>query len=111
MRLSELKPTFLKIEPASAAVTYRMTDKIEEADGVQFLCPKCFAKNNGPVGTHSVLCWAPHVPQTINPTPGRWKLEGTSYEDLSLVAGSSSVALLGGCAWHGYITKGEAITI
>ena len=78
-----------------------------QADGLLFLCPKCFKANKGPVGTHSVLCWKPHVPQTMSPKPGRWNITGTGFHDLSLVAGSSSVKLMGGCNWHGHVTKGE----
>ena len=31
-------------------------DALTEADGVWFLCPKCFAANGGAVGTHAVIC-------------------------------------------------------
>ena len=89
-------------------------DSIAEADGIIFLCPKCFAHNGGSVGTHSVICWNPSVPQTTSPKPGRWNLVGTGYHDLSLVVGSSSVLLNGRCwegaggeGWHGFVTNGE----
>lgn len=104
MKLSELEPTFLK---STGDLTHRQIDDIKEADGIMFLCPVCFAKNNGPVGTHSIICWQPHVPQDIHPKPGRWKLVGTGYHDLSLVAGSSSIALTGGCNAHFFIRNGN----
>ena len=113
MRLVDLKPTFLKrIDDKN----FQLIDSIAEADGVEFLCPKCFKGNGGPVGTHAIICWNPSVPQTTFPTPGRWNLGGTGYHDLSLVAGSSSVLIkapdkekAAGIAehWHGFVTGGE----
>lgn len=103
MKLIGLEPRALKI------VDEKLWQDcpFEEADGVQFLCPKCFRINGGRVGTHQVLCWKPHVPQTVNPVPGRWSWVGTSFENLTLVAASSSVRLTAGCMWHGHITNGE----
>lgn len=106
MRLVELNPKFLKREDA---FHFRWVDTIGEADGVQFLCPKCFKANSGPIGTHSVICWDPSVPQDTSPTPGRWKMQGTSLDDLTLVAGSSSVLLKGGCAAHFYVRNGAIV--
>jgi hypothetical protein len=104
MRLAELDPAFLVIEPGRAR---RLTDAIAGADGVWFLCPKCFAANGGPVGTHRIICWAPHVPQTEPPAPGRWHLRGTGLGDLSLVGdAASSVLLTGGCAAHFHVRDG-----
>jgi hypothetical protein len=80
---------------------------LEESDGVMFLCPKCFTANSGPIGTHSVICWRPHVPQTITPKPGRWSFHGSSLADLTLVAGSSSILLTGGCNAHFYVRNGQ----
>lgn len=105
MKLAELDPTFLIREDDKS---FRMTDDIGKADGVEFLCPVCFKANGGSVGTHAIICWAPHVPQTTSPTPGRWNLVGTGYHDLSLVAGSSSVLLhTAPCAAHFFVTDGE----
>lgn len=83
--------------------------QMQDADGVMFLCPKCFAANGGSVGTHRVICNRPRVPQSPKRVgPGRWEFVGTSMDDLSLVAGSSSVKLLGGCEWHGFVKNGNA---
>ena len=101
MKLTELEPVFLKRE---SDTTFREVDSIEEADGIQFLCPACYQKEGGNKGVHSVVCWSPRVPQTTSPKPGRWNLVGTGFDDLSLVAGSSSILL--GC-WHGFIRDGE----
>jgi hypothetical protein len=107
VRLRELEPTFLRIESEGH---YQMVDELP-ADGVQFLCPVCFHTNNGPIGTHSIICWAPHVPQTEPPIPGRWELVGTSYDDLTLRAGSSSVLLqTAPCKAHFFVRNGEIVS-
>jgi hypothetical protein len=85
---------------------YVTVDTIDEADGVIFLCPKCFQDNGGSAGTHSVLCWRPRVPDGVFPMPGRWEFQGTGLADLSLVAGSSSVLLTDGCKAHFFVEGG-----
>lgn len=107
MRLTDLEPKFVRHDDDTYS-TY--VDKIEEADGVQFLCPVCWKKNGGPIGTESVICWKPSVPQSKSPSGGRWNLVGTGYHDLSLVAGASSVLTKnadGSEHWHGHVTNGE----
>jgi len=86
-------------------------DTLEEADGISFLCPKCFSDVGSPIGVHSVICWRPRVPAHATPGPGRWEFVGTSLADLSLVAGSSSVLLSsdGGCKAHFHVTNGAII--
>jgi hypothetical protein len=85
-------------------------DAIGQADGVRMLCPKCFDDPPaGPVGTHSVICWSPKISQDHDPKPGRWDLVGTSIDDLTLVAGSSSVLLQGGCDAHFFVRNGRAV--
>lgn len=109
MTLLELEPQFLK---RNDDTHFQEVDTLAEADGIQFVCPKCL-ENNGMVraGVHSIVCWAPSVPQTTQPGPGRWNMQGTSFRDLSLVAGSSSVLLTGegGCHAHFFVTNGEII--
>jgi hypothetical protein len=102
--LRELAAEFLVIE---SETTWRHVDSIDDADGVIFVCPKCF--EDPPVGlegAHSIICWQPHVGQEHRPGPGRWALIGTGIDDLSLVAGSSSVQLTGGCAAHFFVRNG-----
>lgn len=112
--LADLKAKFIKvIEPGRSR---REVDSIADAQGVQFLCPKCFSKNGGPVGTHSVVCWSRSrgVGEDETPGPGRWSLEGTGIDDLTLNGdapgggGARSVLLTGGCGWHGFINSGFA---
>lgn len=89
-----------------------VVDAIAEADGLMFLCPKCFVENGGPVGTHSVICWfVGRVPDEVDPKPGRWTPQGTSMSDLTFVPSAGrtqSVLLTGGCGWHGFVVDGSA---
>lgn len=106
MRLVDLDAKFLKRDDSHR---FHYVDTIGEADGVWFLCPKCFAAN-GAAGTHAVICWAPQVPQDTRPTPGRWKLKGTGLADLTLKASSSSVHLTGpGCGAHFFVRGGVIV--
>jgi hypothetical protein len=124
MRLSELEPHFLRHEEkieewtrrkedgSNEQVTgprdyYVYVDTLQEANGIEFLCPKCFIENKGPVGTHIVICWQPDMPVNLSPGPGRWKLVGTSFEDLSLVSNPTSVQLNGGCNAHFTVSDGN----
>src|SRR6267142_3438022 len=120
MRLTSLQPQWVNYESASYVdrftdlhthveydqeeVAEGYHDQLEEfakADGVMFLCPVCFVKNGGPVGTESVLCWfanKPYIPASAIPGPGRWTASGSSFDDLSL---SPSVNVSNG-HWHGF---------
>lgn len=110
--LTDLEPQFLQ-KPAEedGRRTIRHVDTLAEADGISFLCPLCFDKNNGPVGTHTVICWFEgKVSDDVQPNPGRWTPQGTGYQDLSFVPGkkSNSVQLLGGgCNAHFFVTGGK----
>ena len=83
-----------------------------EAQGVWFLCPLCFEKNGGNVGTH--WCEVTFAGRGAldhqgshgsDGRPTRWNASGTSLADLTT---TPSILLGGGCAWHGYITNGDA---
>lgn len=112
--LRELNALFIRHEERNGSDIQIPVERIEEAQGVRFLCPACFAKNEGPMGTHSVVCWSRSrgVPEDVGPGPGRWKLDGTSLDDLTLNADppatARSVQLLSGCGWHGHVTNGSA---
>lgn len=106
MKLAELEPMFVKRSGTDGS--YAILDSIEGADGLQLLCPICFLKNNGAVGTHSILCWTPNVPLSVTPGPGRWELQGKGIGDLTLIGKpTSSVKLEGGCRAHFVIESGE----
>jgi hypothetical protein len=102
MKLLELEPKFLKL---ITEVLWQTGVSFQEADGIEFLCPKCFLK--GRIGCHMVVCWKPHVPQTVRPTPGRWELHGSGFDDLTLVAKSSSIKITSGCLAHFFIRNGN----
>lgn len=110
-RLTELEAKFIRREVLDGIVYLPFVETLVEADGIEFLCPKCFAENSGPIGTHGVICWFEgKVPDDAEPKPGRWNPVGSSLATLSFVPGkkSNSVLLLGGCAWHGFVTNGNA---
>ena len=112
--MRHLEAGFLRYERREdGSVLYHHVDTIAEAQGVRFLCPKCFRANRGKVGTHMVVCWSRSrgVPEDAQPGPGRWVLTGTGIGDLTLDAEpgqTRSVLLTAGCRWHGFVTKGCA---
>lgn len=114
MKLTNLEAEFLRYFRDGLGHTYLPhVDRIEEAQGIWFLCPKCFEANHGRAGTHGVICWSRSrgVPDYAEPRPGRWRLDGTGLEDLTLNAeepnGARSVQLQGGCRWHGFVNAGD----
>ncbi len=122
MMLADLQATFVRhLAPGWTAEDGEVyphggtqeVEQLAEADGLEFLCPKCFVANGGEVGTHRVICWfVGKVPDWVRPGPGRWTPQGTGLNDLTFVPSegrSQSVALTGGgCAWHGFVTDGKA---
>lgn len=114
MRLLDLNPQFLRYEKRDGKVVLPYVERIEEAQGIRFLCPKCFVEKGGPVGTHGVICWSRSrgTPDDASPGPGRWTIEGSGFADLTLNGDppgtARSVLLTGGCGWHGFVTAGEA---
>lgn len=117
VRLSELDPRFLRFaRDAEGRALHITVDSLAEAHGVMFLCPLCYQANGGRVGTHRVICWSRSrgTPEDASPGPGRWTLEGTGFDDLTLNGdaigggGARSVLLTSGCGWHGFVTNGEA---
>jgi hypothetical protein len=52
-----------------------------------------------------VLVWFKDrgVPGNLRPSP-RWIATGASLDDLTT---KPSIQIVGGCAWHGFITNGE----
>ena len=119
MRLTNLEPRFLRYEErmdddGKVHVYYVAAKDLHDAQGVMFLCPLCYTKNAGKIGTHSVIVWfqGRNVPNQAEPGAARsdrpaqrWTVEGTDFVNLTT---KPSIALEGGCAWHGWITNGEA---
>lgn len=114
MKLTELQPQFLRfVEDNVGRKEFHHVDSIDLAQGISFLCPKCFVENRGARGTHAVICWSRSrgVPDHVRPAPGRWTLVGTGYHDLTLngdpPGAARSVLLTSGCAAHFFVTNGE----
>ena len=130
MKLVELEPVFVRFETRVETWTrcigsdWKHGDPVEhvtgpreysirvstlaEAQGIRFLCPACFTKNGGPVGTHGVEV-AFHEREVLpnqgshgsDGGPSRWHVAGDSFDNLTLTP-----SIDGGC-WHGYVTHGE----
>lgn len=114
MKLRDLEARFVG-EVSQDGKYFRYLDSVEGAQGIMFLCPKCFKANGGRVGTHMVLCWfanprnAPKVPDNMDPKPGRWNFQGETIDELTFVGpGAFSVLLTSGCNWHGFVKNGDA---
>lgn len=136
MRLTELKPEFVRyetrVEPRSIIVgpheTWhergRPTEEVirpceytivvptlAEAQGIRFLCPQCFRVNAGPRGTH--LCSVTFEARGAAPSQGSHDTEGrparwtVSGSGFDDLSTQPSILLIGGCNWHGDITNGE----
>ncbi len=88
--------------------TQKIVQNLSEAQGINFLCPMCFAKNGGSLGTHSVsISFADRGVKDEQGShnkegrPVRWNIiGGTGLDDLQL---SPSILLEVGCGWHGFI--------
>ncbi len=89
---------------------FRAVNTLAEAQGIVFLCPLHYAKNQGPVGTHSFLVWFKDrgVPDDMTP-PNRWTVTGgTSLDDLTLAPSIAPENAKATCQWHGFVKHGSA---
>lgn len=94
MRLKALNPHFLKL---ATGKTYEYTDDISEAVGIELKCPACHWSLKG-VDVHSIILWEDHR---------HWWLEGTGYDDLSMMAGDIAVWFTSGCKARFVCRKGK----
>jgi len=117
--LRDLEATFIRAIPRPippcfhdiiTAVVLDLQTHVAFADahGVSFLCPGCFAKNGGAVGTHwIVVCFAGRdVPPDFLPGIHRWAFSGERIDNLTV---TPSVLVGGGCAWHGFVQNGAIV--
>jgi hypothetical protein len=112
LKFSELHPQFVQLNDVNKKYDkgWFVVDTLEQADGIIFLCPKCLQHDGSPIGTHSIVCWRPHVPMHITPGPGRWQPQNgeQDFDKMTFEAWpSSSVLLQGGCNAHFFINHGE----
>lgn len=112
MKLTELDAKFVRYETRNGSQQWTIpVEAFADAQGIMFLCPVCFTKNNGPVGTHLVDVTfegrgaaADQGSHGTDGQPTRWAVSGDRFENLTT---SPSVLLVGGCGWHGFITNGD----
>lgn len=110
MKLRQLEAEFLKL---AGDGHLKHVETLGEADGIIFVCPKCYTELGKRAGAHSIICWfRGKVPDDVSPKPGRWTPSGTGIDDLTFVPGdppmACSVLLTAGCAWHGFVVNGDA---
>lgn len=107
-------PTKSKTGPRT---TRRFVSNILEAQGILFLCPKCFMGNeraDRAAGCHQ--CEVTFANKGVADGQGTgnkgksvyWNVSGNGFADLST---TPSILLIGGCGWHGYITNGVVTII
>jgi hypothetical protein len=104
--LRELNGEFVKRIDAR---TRRVVKTLKSADGVQYLCPVCYEKNGGKVGTHWILHWftGRGVLDGETPGPDRWNVvpPSTGLDDLTFgPPGAYSLGITN--HWHGYMENG-----
>lgn len=120
--LADLEPRFVRYSrrdsrevktfaTADADGNYTVPVPFSEAQGIEFLCPLCFAKNAGPIGTHG--CDVTFADRGVPDDLGshnkagkavRWTVNGDTFENLTI---TPSILIEGGCGWHGHITNGQ----
>lgn len=112
MKLRDLQPHFVRYATRDDGEYSVPTLTSVDAQGIVFLCPLCFERNGGPMGTHSIAVTfegrgaADNQGSTgTDGKPTRWSVEGLGFDDLTL---KPSIQVVGGCGWHGFVKDGEA---
>lgn len=97
--------------PGPSRTFFSHVDRVADAHGIRFLCPKSFAKNGGPKGTHSVYIFFVGSPYAGRNTAGqevRWTVVGgTTIDDLqltpSILEQDDGAPPEWRCGWHGFV--------
>ena len=78
-----------------------LVNSLMVAEGIRFTCPKC--------QDHRIICWQPSVPEQFPPGPGRWRMHGSGYHDLTFHGyyAGDSVHLRSGCRAHFFVRNGH----
>lgn len=121
MRLTELEPQLVRYVTQSKeeqvaegravpAEYLHHENSLATAQGIMFLCPICFIKNNGPIGTHKIeVTFSDRGAQdnqgshNTQRQPSRWVVHGSGYADMTLHPSINAEC------WHGFVTAGEVI--
>jgi Family of unknown function (DUF6527) len=105
--LRELEARFISYTPEGDRDVFTHVDSLAEAHGIHFLCPKSFAANHGPVGTHMVQVYfagspvPAHMGKNKNGQTVRWYASGNGLENLSLTPSIQEEDDI--CKWHGFV--------
>lgn len=83
-------------------------ETLSEAHGISFQCPHCFERGED----HEIVRWsqALDAPDFASPS-GRWKISGTSFNDLSMYVETEEkpwLRLTLDCSWNGKVVDGFA---
>lgn len=113
MKLLDLEPRFVKHTLVEDTKIDVHVNTLSESTGIFFLCPVCYIKNNGPIGTHGIIVTFQDrgVPDELGShnkdgKPTRWGVSGNDYNDLTLTP-SIDISEDSPGEWHGHITNGE----
>lgn len=97
--------------PNPERTVFEPVERVADAHGVRFLCPKSFAKNGGPQGTHSVYIFfqgSPYAGRNLAGQEVRWQVVGgTTIDDLQLAPSiqeqDDELPPEHRCNWHGFV--------
>ena len=83
--------------------TFHCVERLEDADGISFLCPKCFETLGHSIHVYFEGRNTPaHLGKNKKGETVRWKIAGgTSLDDLQLTP--SILLEAGACDWHGFV--------
>jgi hypothetical protein len=113
MKLTELQPVLLEHREFEGDVHCVAAASLESAEGLAIMCPACRGGND-----HRHVFWTHRglTPHTVRLSPGRWRLVGTGFGDLTLEPDPPTEAaiLIGaprmGCSWRGgRLIAGEVV--
>jgi len=98
-------PTVQVVRP----VTYlNRVEKVEEAQGLEFNCPRCSNGHSIHVAFRDRGVLDHHGSRDSSGNPTRWAVSGTSLEDLTLSPSVDCTISNPNC-WHGHITNGQIV--
>jgi len=115
MKLGQLDPQFVQYFEDASGSYLRCVPDLVQAQGIRFLCPACFVRNGGNVGTHYIeTSFAGRDVKDHQGShnrsgkPSRWTVYGSGYSDLTLSPSVLIYAAEPACpGWHGWVKFGE----